>query len=205
MKVLIINGSPRINGNTSIAIDEFVKVMTEEGIECETIQVGNLSIRGCLACGTCHKSGKCIIDDEVNQTLVKLHECDGLVLATPVYYASANGTLMSFLDRLFYANNQDLSLKVGSSICVLRRGGGSSTFDELNKYFTISGMPIVSSYYWNSVHGLQKGEALEDKEGLWNMRCLAHNMAFLIKAINLGKEQLKMTVKEPRQVTNFIR
>lgn len=169
MKMLMINGSPRLNGNTTIALDEMKKVFEEEGITVEIEQVGTKDIRGCIACGTCHKTGKCAFNDIVNELAVKLKEADGLVIASPVYYASANGSLISLLDRLFYSNQTDLTMKVGASVAVARRGGASSTFDVLNKYFTISGMPIASSYYWNSVHGRDLGEATFDKEGLYNM------------------------------------
>lgn len=205
MKVLIINGSPRLNGNTAQVLSEMKKVLIEEELEVEIFQVGTKNIRGCIACNKCRELGKCIFDDVVNELLPKLHEADALVVATPVYYASANGTLISLLDRLFYANQVDLSMKVGASIAIARRGGASATFDELNKYFTISGMPIVSSYYWNSVHGKSEGEALQDKEGIYTIRMLAKNLAFLVKSINLGKEKYGLPKKEKREITNFIR
>ncbi|MCI6509023.1 MAG: flavodoxin family protein [Bacilli bacterium] len=205
MKVLIINGSPRLNGNTTQVLNEMKKVLIEEELEVEIFQVGTKNIRGCIACNKCRELGKCIFDDVVNELLPKLHEADALVVATPVYYASANGTLISLLDRLFYANQVDLSMKVGASIAIARRGGASATFDELNKYFTISGMPIVSSYYWNSVHGKSEGEALQDKEGIYTIRMLAKNLAFLVKSINLGKEKYGLPKKEKREITNFIR
>lgn len=205
MKVLIINGSPRLNGNTTQVLNEMKKVLIEEELEVEIFQVGAKNIRGCIACNKCRELGKCIFDDAVNELLPKLHEADALVVATPVYYASANGTLISLLDRLFYANQVDLSMKVGASIAIARRGGASATFDELNKYFTISGMPIVSSYYWNSVHGKSEGEALQDKEGIYTIRMLAKNLAFLVKSINLGKEKYGLPKKEKREITNFIR
>ncbi len=205
MKVLIINGSPRLNGNTTQVLSEMKKVLIEEELEVEIFQVGTKNIRGCIACNKCRELGKCIFDDVVNELLPKLHEADALVVATPVYYASANGTLISLLDRLFYANQVDLSMKVGASIAIARRGGASATFDELNKYFTISGMPIVSSYYWNSVHGKSEGEALQDKEGIYTIRMLAKNLAFLVKSINLGKEKYGLPKKEKREITNFIR
>lgn len=159
MKVLIINGSPRTNGNTQIAINELTKEFEQENIEVKNIEIGTKDIRGCIACGTCYKTGKCVFNDLVNEGIELLKEVDGVIIASPVYYASANGSLISFLDRMFYANHTDLTMKVGASVAVARRGGASSTFDELNKYFTISGMPIASSYYWNSVHGRDKGEA----------------------------------------------
>lgn len=204
MKVLIINGSPRTNGNTQIAINELRKEFEKENIEVKNIEIGTKGIRGCIACGTCYKTGKCVFNDLVNEGIELLKEVDGVIIASPVYYASANGSLISFLDRMFYANHTDLTMKVGASVAVARRGGTSSTFDELNKYFTISGMPVASSYYWNSVHGRDKGEAQEDKEGLYTMRMLAKNMIFLMKAIALGKEKYGLPVKEKRAVTNFI-
>ena len=204
MKVLIINGSPRTNGNTQIAINELTKEFEQENIEVKNIEIGTKDIRGCIACGTCYKTGKCVFNDLVNEGIELLKEVDGVIIASPVYYASANGSLISFLDRMFYANHTDLTMKVGASVAVARRGGASSTFDELNKYFTISGMPIASSYYWNSVHGRDKGEAQEDKEGLYTIRMLAKNMIFLMKAIALGKEKYGLPVKEQRAVTNFI-
>ena len=176
MKVLMINGSPRVNGNTSIALKEMEKIFAEEGVESETIQIGNKDIRGCIACGTCAAKGSCVFDDPVNEIATKFREADGLVVASPVYYASANGTLISFLDRLFYSTPFDKTMKVGASVAVARRGGCSATYDELNKYFTICGMPVASSQYWNSVHGQSAGEAVEDPEGLQTMRTLARNM-----------------------------
>ncbi len=204
MKVLIINGSPRQGGNTSIAIKEMEDIFKTEGIDVETLQIGQEAIRGCISCGSCAKTGKCVFDDIVNETALKFEECDGLVIASPVYYASANGTLISFLDRLFYSTSFDKTMKVGACIAVARRGGTSATFDELNKYFTISGMPVASSQYWNSVYGQKRGEAVEDKEGLQTMRTLARNMSFLIKSIALGKERYGLPAKEKWERTNFI-
>ena len=205
MKVLLVNGSPRAKGNTALALEEMVKVFAEEGIETEIMHVGNKDIRGCIACGSCGRIGKCVFDDMVNEGAAKLAECDGLVVASPVYYASANATLIAFLDRLFYSSHFDKTMKVGASVTVARRGGCSATFDELNKYFTISGMPIASSQYWNSVHGGAPGEAEQDAEGLQTMRTLARNMSFLMKSIALGKEKYGLPEKEPHAWTNFIR
>ena len=205
MKVLMINGSPHAQGNTALALREMEKIFIENGIEVETIQVGNRDIRGCVACGYCFKNGKCVVDDIVNEIAAKFAECEGLVLGSPVYYASANSTLTACLDRLFYSTRFDKSMKVGASIAVARRGGCSATFDQLNKYFTISGMPVASSQYWNSVHGGRPGEAEADAEGLQTMRTLARNMSFLIKSIALGKEKYGLPEKEKRQSTNFIR
>ena len=205
MKVLMVNGSPRVDGNTKIALREMEKVFAAEGVETDTIQIGNKDIRGCIACGTCFEKGKCVFDDIVNETQSKFEACDGLVIASPVYYASANGTLISFLDRLFYSSPFDKSMKVGASVVVARRGGLSATFDELNKYFMISNMPVASSQYWNSVHGRVQGEAAQDAEGLQTMRTLARNMTFLMKSIQLGKDAYGLPEREPAQRTNFIR
>lgn len=206
MKVLMINGSPRANGNTSLALDEMTKIFEENGIDIHYVQVGNLQIRGCLACGACHNGREnCVIDDIVNELAPVFEECDGLVIASPVYYASANGTLISLLDRLFYSTKFDRRMKVGASVAVARRGGCSATFDQLNKYFTISGMPIASSQYWNSVHGAAAGESQGDLEGMQTMRTLASNMVFLMKSIALGKEKYGLPKKENPQRTNFIR
>ncbi|MBR0135948.1 MAG: flavodoxin family protein [Clostridia bacterium] len=205
MKVLIINGSPRPNGNTAIALSEMEKVFAAEGIETETVQIGNKDIRGCVACGFCKKNGRCVFDDVVNELAPKFEEADGLVIASPVYYASANATLIACLDRLFFSTGFDKTMKVGASVAVARRGGCSATFDELNKYFTISGMPVASSQYWNSVHGREPGQAKEDAEGLQTMRALARNMTFLIKSIALGKEKFGLPETEPWQPTHFIR
>ena len=205
MKVLIINGSPRPNGNTAIALSEMEKVFAAEGIETETVQIGNKDIRGCVACGFCKKNGRCVFDDVVNELAPKFGEADGLVIASPVYYASANATLIACLDRLFFSTGFDKTMKVGASVAVASRGGCSATFDELNKYFTISGMPVASSQYWNSVHGREPGEAKEDAEGLQTMRALARNMTFLIKSIALGKEKFGLPETEPWQPTHFIR
>ncbi|MCD7957018.1 MAG: flavodoxin family protein [Lachnospiraceae bacterium] len=205
MKVLMLNGSPHKNGNTAIALQEMEKVFQEEGVEAEVIQAGNQAIRGCIACGVCREKGKCVFDDLVNEVAPKFEACDGLVVASPVYYASANGTLVSLLDRLFYSTGFDKRMKVGASVAVARRGGTSATFDELNKYFTISGMPVASSQYWNSVHGRLPGEAVQDEEGLQTMRTLARNMTFLMKSIALGREAYGLPEKEAPKSTHFIR
>ena len=205
MKVLLINGSPRVGGNTSIALGEMEKIFQQEGIQVETVQVGNKAIRGCVACLSCMEKGKCVFDDLVNETAPKFAEADGLVIASPVYYASANGTLISFIDRLFYSTPFDKTMKVGAAVAVARRGGVSATYDELNKYFAISGMPIVTGQYWNAVYGREKGEAAQDEEGMQTLRTLARNMVFLMKSIALGKEQYGVPQREPFQRTNFIR
>lgn len=205
MKVLMINGSPHAQGNTYIALAEMQKIFTENGIETEIIHVGNKDVRGCIACNSCAEKGKCVFNDVVNETAKKFEECDGLVVGTPVYYASANSTLISFMTRLFYSTHFDKTMKVGAGVAVARRGGLSATFDELNKFFTISGMPVASSQYWNSVHGRTPGEASQDEEGLQTMRTLARNMTFLMKSIALGKETYGLPEKESFQRTNFIR
>ena len=206
MKVLFINGSPRVNGNTSVALAEMEKVFQKNGIETEVFQIGAQEIKGCKACGYCLKNGKCVIDDVVSGELAKkFEECDGLVVGSPVFYASANGSLIALLDRLFYSTSFNKTMKVGASVAVARRGGCSATFDLLNKYFTISGMPVASGQYWNSVHGRKVGEAAADEEGLQGMRTLAENMSFLIKSIALGKEKFGIPEKEKWIMTNFIR
>ena len=205
MKVLMLNGSPKANGNTAMALSEMEKVFLQEGIEVEIVQVGNQAVRGCVSCGYCSKNGKCVFEDVVNEIAPKFQEADGLVVGTPVYYASANATLIATLDRLFSSTHFPKVMKVGAGVTIARRGGCSATFDELNKYFTISGMPVASSQYWNSVYGGAPGEAAEDAEGLQTMRVLARNMAFLMKSIALGKEKYGLPEKEPRAFTNFIR
>ena len=205
MKVLIINASPRVNGNTSIAVKELVKTFEDQDVQTEVVQIGANAIRGCIACGKCSQLGKCVFDDAVNLIAPKFKEADGLVVAPPVYYASANATLIACLDRLFYSTPFDKTMKVGASVVVARRGGCSATFDELNKYFTISSMPVVSSSYWNSVHGREMGEAAYDAEGLLTMRTLARNMTFMMRSIALGKEKFGLPEKEAWQPTHFIR
>ena len=205
MKVLILNGSPRQNGNTALALSEVRNTLIEEGIDVEYFDIGHLAVRGCTACGGCRKTGKCVYDDIVNTLAPIFEECDGLVVGSPVYYASANATLIALLDRLFYSTAFPKTMKVGFAVTVARRGGTSATFDELNKYFTISGMPVVSGQYWNSVHGMAPGEGIQDEEGMQNMRTLARNCAFLIKSIQLGKEAYGLPKTEGRFRTNFIR
>lgn len=205
MKVLMINGSPRNNSNTGLAFSEMERIFKSEGIDTEIIQIGNKDIRGCIACLSCVQNGKCVFNDIVNELAPKFEEADGLVIGSPVYYASANATLIALLDRLFYSTHFDKTMKVGASVAVARRGGCSSTFDELNKFFTIAGMPVASSQYWNSVHGRLPGEASQDEEGMQTMRALARNMTFLMKSIALGKEKYGLPQKEERTATNFIR
>ena len=206
MKVLMINGSPRKDSNTQIALDEMAGVFAQEGIEVECVSVGKEVVRGCVACGGCSKLGKCVFgDDVVNEIAAKFEQADGLVLASPVYYASANGTLVSLLDRLFFSTPFDKTMKVGAAVSCARRGGLTATWDELNKYFGIAGMPIASGQYWNGIHGRLPGEAAEDAEGLQQMRTLARNMAFLMKSIALGRKQFGLPEREPGQMTNFVR
>jgi len=205
MKVLMVNGSPHPNGNTAAALAEMQKVFEAEGVETALLQIGNKAIRGCVACGSCRQKGKCVFDDAVNEAAPIFEAADGIVVGTPVYYASANATVVAFLDRLFFSASFDKTMKVGASVAVARRGGCSATFDELNKYFTISGMPVASSQYWNSVHGLVPGEAMQDAEGLQTMRTLAKNMTFLMKSIALGKEKFGLPKAEEKVATNFIR
>ena len=205
MKVLMINGSPRAEGNTAHALKEMAKIFSEEGIEVVTVQVGHLDVRGCIGCGRCSELGQCVFDDVVNKCAKEFAECDGIVVGSPVYYASANGTLVAFMDRLFYSAHCNKTMKVGASVVAARRGGLSATFDQLNKYFTISGMPVASSQYWNSVHGRGAGEAVQDEEGMQTMRTLARNMSFLMKSIKLGKETYGLPEKEEQVRTSFIR
>ena len=206
MKVLMINGSPRANSNTAIALREMRKIFEEQGIECTEVAVGNKDIRGCIACNSCADTGRCVFDDEVNKLAPLFEEADGLVAASPVYYASANATLIALLDRLFYSTHFDKTMKVGAGVVCARRGGCSATFDEINKFFTISGMPVASSQYWNSIHGRLPGEADQDAEGLQVMRTLARNMAFLMKSIELGRREFGLPEKETQHcLTNFIR
>ncbi len=204
-KVLLLNGSPHEHGSTYTALNEVAKSLTEEGIEAEIIHVGKEGHVGCSACGGCRKLGKCVHDD-VNSVAEKLAQADGLVIGSPVYYASPNGNLLSFLDRLFYSSGRtDKYMKVGASVVSARRGGCTATFDALNKYFTISNMPIVSSNYWNQIHGSCAEDALRDEEGLQTMRTLGKNMAFLIKAIKLAKAEIGTPEIEKKVYTNFIR
>ena len=201
----MINGSPHAQGNTALALAEMDTIFKKEGVETEIVQVGHQPVRGCVACGGCVQKGKCVFEDVVNELAPKFEQADGLVIASPVYYASANATLIAVLDRLFFSSRFDKTMKVGASVAVARRGGLSATFDQLNKYFTICGMPVASSQYWNSVHGRAPGQAREDAEGLQTMRTLARNMVFLLKAIQLGKEKYGLPEREEVVRTNFIR
>lgn len=205
MKVLLINGSPKANGNTAYALNQMAEVFADQGIETEIVHIGNKAIRSCIDCHGCAKTGKCVFEDIVNETAPKFQEADGLVVGSPVYYASANATVLAFLTRLFHSTHFDKRMKVGAGIAVARRGGCSATFDELNKFFTISGMPVASSHYWNSIHGGAPGEAAQDEEGVITMRNLAKNMAFLMKSIQLGKETFGLPEYDQRVFTNYIR
>ena len=205
MKVLMINGSPNAKGNTYTALHEMERVFAEEGIETEILHIGSRDIRGCIGCRQCAKNGKCVFDDAVNESAKKFEECDGLVVGSPVYYASANATLIAYLTRLFYSTPFNKSMKVGAAVAAARRGGLTATYDELNKFFAISGMPIASGQYWNGIHGATPGEAEQDVEGMQMMRTLARNMAFLMKSIALGKEKYGIPEKEPFARMNFIR
>lgn len=205
MKVLMINGSPRAEGNTFIALNEMKKIFDAEGIESQIVHIGNKNIRGCIACGSCYKNGKCVFDDSVNEIAPLFEKADGLVVGSPVYYAQANATLVAFMTRLFYSCHADKTMKVGAAVVAGRRGGLTATYDELNKFFAIAGMPIATGQYWNGVHGRDAGEAIKDEEGLQSMRTLAKNMAFLMKSIALGKEKFGLPEKEKPIRTNFIR
>ncbi len=205
MKVLLINGSPRPHGNTALALSEMKKIFDESGVETALYHIGSKPVRGCIACNSCKKSGQCAFDDAVNEVAPAFKECSGIVIGSPVYYASANATVIAFLDRLFYSTPFDKTMKVGAAVVSARRGGLSATFDEINKYFTISGMPVASSQYWNSVHGREPGEAAQDAEGMQTMRTLARNMTFLMKSIALGREVFGLPAKEEWAPTHFIR
>lgn len=205
MNVLMLNGSPHQNGNTYTALHEMEKAFEKQGIDVEILHIGNKDIRGCIGCRKCAEAGKCVFHDLVNETAAKFQECDGLVVGAPVYYGSANATLVAFMTRLFYSTRFDKSMKVGAAVAAARRGGLTATYDELNKFFGISGMPIASGQYWNGIHGQMPGEAGQDAEGLQMMRTLANNMAFLMKSIALGKEKFGMPEKEPFTRTNFVR
>lgn len=205
MKVLLVNGSPHADGNTFAALNEMQQIFTSGGAESQILHIGNQDIRGCIACRSCAKNGRCCFDDIVNESAHLFEEADGLVVGTPVYYASANATLIAYLDRLFFSTHFDKRMKVGAAVAAARRGGLTSTFDELNKYFAIFGMPVASGQYWNGIHGREPGEAMQDAEGLQQMRTLARNMVFLMKSIRLGKEKFGLPDREPSIMTNMIR
>lgn len=203
MKILLISGSSRQDSNTELALKEVAKSLNEENIETEIIKIGN-DIKGCMACTACYKLGKCVIDDIVNQVAEKFNEADGIVVGSPTYYASTNGSVICFLDRLFYSANYDMSMKVGAAVCIARRAGTDTNFDVINKYFTISNMIVVGSQYWNNVFGATKGQIVQDEEGMQTMRRLGKNMAFVVKSINDGKQKYKINFNENRKFTNFI-
>lgn len=206
MKVLMLNGSPHAKGNTRIALEEMRPIFEEQGIQTELVTVGNKDIRGCIGCRKCAETGRCVLDDVVNEIIPKFLEADGLVVGTPVYFSNANSTVMSLLTRMFFATMKtDKTMKVGATVTAVRRGGAATTFDEVNKFFTHAGMPIASGQYWNTIHGWKEGEAAQDVEGLQQMRTLARNMAFLLKSIELGKRELGLPEREPYQQMNFIR
>ena len=204
-KVLLINGSPHQFGCTYTALRETADTLEKNGVETEILYLGTKPIAGCIACAKCHESGRCVFDDGVNQLLQRLDEFQGIVIGSPVYYAGPAGQLCAFLDRLFYCGENRMAGKLAAAVVSCRRGGATAAFDRLNKYFTISGMPVASSQYWNSVHGCAPGEAAQDAEGLQTMRTLARNMSFLMKSIALGREAYGLPQPEPRQSTNFIR
>ena len=204
MKVLLLNGSARPNGCTARALKEVEKILNEEDIETEMFCIGNKEMRGCISCHHCIRNEKCVFNDIVNEIAPKFEEADGIIVGTPVYYAHANGTIISFLDRLFYSTHFNKTMKVGACVISSRRAGSTSAFDEINKYFTISKMPIVSSSYWNEVHGSKAEDVERDLEGLQTMRNLGRNMAFMIKSINLGKEKYGLPKNEVGTFTNFL-
>ena len=204
MKVLLVNGSPRPKSNTLLGLKEMEKIFSQEGIESEIFNVGAKDVRGCIACGRCGELGKCVFEDIVNEFAPKFQAADGLVVGSPVYYSAPNASVQAFLQRLFYSSHFDKSMKVGAGFVCARRGGTTASFDVLNKFFTISGMPIASSQYWNNIHGGAPGQAAEDAEGMQTLRVLARNMSFLMKSIALGKEKYGLPEKEEHLWTNFI-
>ncbi len=203
-KVLLLNGSPHRNGCTATALEEMMRVFEAEGIETELIQVGTSAVRGCISCNKCSEAGKCVFDDLVNEVAPKFEEADGLVVGSPVYYASPNGNILSFLDRLFYSTPFSKQMKVGAAVVSCRRGGSTASFDALNKYFTISSMPVASSTYWNQVHGFTAEDVKKDLEGLQTIRNLAGNMSFMIKAFADAKEKYGYPELERGSFTSFM-
>ena len=197
MRVLMVNGSPRRNGNTALALDEMEKVFKEEGVEVDRVDIGTEAVRGCIACNSCAKTGKCVFDDKVNETRDLFEKADGLVVASPVYFAGANASLVAFMQRLFYSSHFDMTMKVGAAVAAARRGGLTATYDELNKFFGISGMPIASGQYWNGIHGREKGEAAQDAEGLQMMRTLARNMVFLVNDLQHKAACMRRRLRMP--------
>ena len=205
MKVLIVNGSPRINGNSSILVKELKGIFAKENIEVDEYQIGSKAVRGCMACGYCYTHGECVFKDDVNDLAKRFESADGLIVISPVYYGSANGSIISLLDRLFYSSHFSKRFKVGAAFAVARRGGTTATFDELNKYFTISQMPVASGRYWNNGFGLTEGQINQDEEGLQNARVVARNMVFLMKAIKDAKEKYGLPETEEVKFTHFIK
>ena len=205
MKVLLVHGSPHAKGCTYTALCEVAKALGAKGVETEIFQLGTQAIRGCMGCAACRELGKCVVDDKVNEFTQKAAEADGFVFGSPVHYASAAGALVSFMDRAFYSGNRHLAYKPAAAVVSCRRAGASTTFDVLNKYFTISNMPIVSSNYWNEVHGNTAEEVAQDKEGLQTMRILGYNMAWLLQCLQLGKQAGIAPEKESKIRTNFVR
>lgn len=203
MKVLVLNGSPRANGCTAAALNEVIRTLNAEGMDTELVHVGNKDIRGCIACNSCVRQKKCVFDDLVNETAKSFEETDGLIIGSPVYYGSPNGTLLSFLDRLFYSTQFSKQMKVGAAVVSCRRGGNTASFDVLNKYFSISSMPVASSTYWNQVHGFTAEDVKRDLEGLQTMRNLGRNMAFMIKTIADGKKKYGLPQQESSAFTSF--
>lgn len=206
MKVLLINGSPHAKGNTATALNEMIKIFEQNEVETKLVHVGNKLVRGCIACRKCFEIGHCVFNDIVNETAPLFEEADGLVVGTPVYYASANATTIAFLDRLFFSTSHfSKVMKVGAGVVIARRAGTTATYDELNKYFAMNQMPIATSQYWNNAFGREQGEVEQDAEGLQTMRTLARNMTFLMKSITLGREKFGLPEKEVWTPTHFIR
>ncbi len=205
MKVLIINGSPRLKGNSSTLVNEMINIFNKEGVEVDNYQIGAKAIRGCMACGYCYEHGECVFKDDVNDLAKRFEHADGLVVVSPVYYGSANGSIISLLDRLFYSSHFSKKFKVGAAFAIARRGGTTATFDELNKYFTISQMPIASGRYWNNGFGRSEGQINQDEEGMQNARVVARNMVFLMKAIKDAKEKYGLPETEDTKFTHFIK
>lgn len=202
-KVLVLNGSPRAKGCTGRALEEVIKTLHEEGVETELVHIGKDDVHGCISCNYCEKNGKCVFNDKVNEVAKRFETADGLLIGSPVYYGSPNGTALSFMDRLFYSTGFDKHMKVGAAVVSCRRGGNTASFDVLNKYFTISGMPVASSTYWNQVHGFSAADVEKDLEGLQTMRNLGRNMAFLIKAVADAKEKYGLPETEHAVSTSF--
>ncbi|MCM1094451.1 MAG: flavodoxin family protein [Lachnospiraceae bacterium] len=205
MKVLVVNGSPHLNGCTDRGLREVEQTLVDNGIEVERVNIGNKDVRGCIGCNYCREHGRCVFNDIVNETAPKFAEADGLIVGSPVYYAGCNGQALSFLDRLFYSTSGtiDKTMKVGAAVVSSRRAGSTSAFDEINKYFTISAMPIVSSTYWNEVHGFTAGDVEDDLEGLQTMRNLGRNMAFMLKAFDAAKKESGFPKQERTSFTSF--